>query len=71
MKADGSTDTNRYLNLNGSTAMTGGLNMNNNNMINLATPTLPTDGVNKNYVDTSFTALGDSKLNRDGTTITY
>ena len=32
MKSDGSTDTNRYLNLNGSTPMTGALNMGNQNI---------------------------------------
>lgn len=43
--------------LDGSVAMTGALNVGNNKVINLATPTENTDAVNKAYVDIEFQAL--------------
>lgn len=43
--------------LDGSVAMTGALNVGNNKVINLATPTANTDATTKLYVDTEFQAL--------------
>lgn len=43
--------------LDGSVAMTGALNVGNNKVINLATPTENTDATTKLYVDTEFQAL--------------
>lgn len=46
--------------LDGSVAMTGALNVGNNKVINLATPTEDTDAVNKAYVDSTINnAVGD------------
>ena len=53
-----------FLKKDGTVTMTGGLNLGNNAITNLATPSSGTDGVNKNYVDTQISALNslfDSK----------
>ena len=49
-----SPDLSGYLEKNGSSPMTGNLNMNNNKIINLAAGTQETDAVNKYYVDQNF-----------------
>ena len=49
-----SLDLSGYLEKNGSSPMTGNLNMNNNTIINLAAGTQETDAVNKYYVDQNF-----------------
>ena len=49
-----SLDLSGYLEKNGSSPMTGNLNMNNNKIINLAAGTQETDAVNKYYVDQNF-----------------
>ena len=46
-----------YLRLNGSSAMTGNLNIGNNNITNLYNPSNPTDAANKSYVDTEISSL--------------
>ena len=49
-----SPDLSGYLEKNGSSPMTGNLNMNNNKIINLAAGTHETDAVNEYYVDQNF-----------------
>ena len=49
-----SPDLSGYLEKNGSSPMTGNLNMNNDKIINLAAGTQETDAVNKYYVDQNF-----------------
>jgi hypothetical protein len=52
------TNTNNILvNKNGTTAMTGNLNLNSNKIINLADPTLTADASTKNYTDTQDNLL--------------
>lgn len=46
-----SDDHTQYLLVNGTRALTGNLNLSNNKIINLGTPTLDTDAVTKEYVD--------------------
>ena len=46
-----------YLPLDGSSSMTGDLNLGSHKITNLATPTLNTDAVNKQYVDIEFQAI--------------
>ena len=49
-----SPDLTGYLEKDGSSPMTGNLNMNNNKIINLAAGTQETDAINKYYVDQNF-----------------
>ena len=61
-----SPDLSGYLEKNGSSPMTGNLNMNNNKIINLAAGTQETDAVNKYYVDQNFlNRLKPDALDRD------
>lgn len=46
-----------YLPLDGSSSMTGDLNLGSHKIANLATPTLNTDAVNKQYVDVEFQVI--------------
>lgn len=48
---------NRKLNIDGSTPMTGNLNVNNHKLINLAEPTNNSDGCTKHYTDVAFQEL--------------
>ena len=47
----------------GTNSMKGNLNMGSNNIINVATPINPTDGCNKQYVDSVFSNLIGSVVN--------
>ena len=61
LKADGTTDSNSYittasvsgkLNIDGTSVMTGALNMGNQKISSMAAPTSNTDAANRLYVDT-------------------
>ena len=54
-----------FLPLNGLSPMEGNLNMNSNNIQNLALPTSGSDAVNKNYVDDNANAFATVKQLRD------
>ena len=55
----------QYLLANGTRALTGNLNLNNNKIINLATPTLSGDAVTKEYIDNLVTTTATAILNLD------
>ncbi|WP_155300722.1 hypothetical protein [Deinococcus kurensis] len=62
------TDGASFLKRDGTVAMTGALSMGNQKIINLAEPTLTTDGATKNYVDTRVAAIDLTPyLKKDGT----
>src|SRR5271156_38036 len=55
----------RYLDVAGGDKMLVNLGAGNNKLVNLGNPTLSTDGVNKNYVDTSITtAISNSTVKK-------
>ena len=55
----------RYLDVAGGDKMLVNLDAGNNKLVNLGNPTLSTDGVNKNYVDTSITtAISNSAVKK-------
>ena len=61
-KADLS-DLNDYLKLDGSRAMIGNLNINNNRIQNLKSPSNEKDAANKNYIDNSMVQQAHSPIN--------
>jgi hypothetical protein len=58
------------LQINGSNAMTGNLNFNNNRGINILNPVNSQDAATKNYVDTKYTILIGSFINQTTTSPT-
>ena len=66
----GAPDLSDYLEKDGTVAMTGDLNLNNNKIVGLATPTSNTDAATKKYVDdnTESSDLSDY-LKKDGTVV--
>lgn len=56
------TEIDDYLKKDGSSNMTGNLNMGNKKIINLANPTDNTDAINKAYVDTGFLKLSGGTI---------
>ena len=56
------TELDGYLKKDGSSNMTGNLNMGNKKIINLANPTDNTDAINKAYVDTGFLKLSGGTI---------
>ena len=68
----GGVDLSDYLEKDGTVAMTGDLNLNNNKIVGLATPTSNTDAATKKYVDDNAGSPDLSNyLKKDGSVNCY